>query len=186
MARLPPLNHLPLRIARGARSRGAGGPCGRPRRHPLPPRRSRTHALGHVTGDGWLDDRLADIDDYAARHPDAFAAELERYAGVRRAYVRGLLVQPGWSGGDAWFACFLARATDATCRSVVRARTRAGLDADWQEVAAGSGARPGSDAYAALRLALADSYRRWARPLQPDAALTRALQQRGQREPQEH
>jgi hypothetical protein len=137
---------------------------------------------GHATGDAWLDGGLADIDVYAARYPDAFAAELERYAGVPRAYVLALLEQPGWGGGDAWFACFLARATEATCRSVVRARTSAGPDADWKDVAAGFDARPGSEAWTGIRLSLADSYRRWSRPLQPDAALTRALRQREQQQ----
>lgn len=130
------------------------------------------------TGDAWLDARLADIDRYAARYPDAFADELERYAGVPREYVGGLLAQPRWAGGDAWFACFLARAVQATCRSVVRTRTRLGPEADWEAVAAEFDAAPGSDAYARVRLALADSYRRWDRPLQPDAALRRALRER--------
>jgi hypothetical protein len=137
-------------------------------------------ARARATGDAWLDGRLADIDEYAARYPDAFAAELERYAGVRRAYVHGLLAQPGWGGGDAWFACFLAHATEATCRSVVRARTAAGADANWEQVAGEFGARPGSDAYSAVRLAAADSYHRWARPLKPDAALSRALRKRAE------
>ncbi|AKC87129.1 hypothetical protein [Pseudoxanthomonas suwonensis] len=135
-------------------------------------------AAGYATGDAWIDGRLADIDAYAERHPEAFAAELERYAGVPRAYVAGLLEQPGWRAGDVWFACFLARATEATCRSVVRGRSQAGAAAGWRPVAEDFGAAPGSKAYADLRLALADSYRRWARPLQPDPALTRALRQR--------
>jgi hypothetical protein len=101
------------------------------------------------TGDAWLDARLADIDRYAARYPDAFADELERYAGVPREYVGGLLAQPRWAGGDAWFACFLARAVQATCRSVVRTRTRLGPEADWEAVAAEFDAAPGSDAYPA-------------------------------------
>ena len=134
----------------------------------------------HATGDAWLDARLADIDAYAVRHPEAFADELQRYAGVPRAYVHGLLAQPGWGGGDAWFACFLARATGATCRSIVRERTRAGTDAGWEAVASGSGAGPGSEAYTGVRLALADSFRRWALPLQPDPALSRALRGRAE------
>ncbi len=133
----------------------------------------------HATGDAWLDRRLADIDAYATRHPDAFADELERYAGVPRAYVLGLLEQPGWGGGDAWFACFMARAAMATCRSVVRARTLAGPDATWEQVAAGFQEEdPASALHARVRLALADSYRRWAIPLQPDAAMSRALERR--------
>jgi hypothetical protein len=134
----------------------------------------------YATGDAWIDGRLADIDRYAARHPEAFAAELERYAGVPRAYVQGLLAQPGWHAGDVWFACFLGRAVEATCRSVVRSRSQAreGAEDGWALVAEDFGARPGSAAYAALRLSLADSYLRWARPLQPDAAMTRALRRR--------
>lgn len=134
---------------------------------------------GYGTGDEWLDGRLADTDAYQARYPDAFAAELERYAGIPRDYLGGLLAQPGWDAGDAWLACFLARATDATCRSVVRARARAGTLAPWSSVFADIGAGP--DAIAQVRLALADSYRRWARPLQPDAALAKALRERDAR-----
>ena len=136
----------------------------------------------YATGDAWIDGRLADIDAYAARYPDAFADELERHAGIPQAYTLALLARPGWHGGDAWFACFLGRAVQASCRSVVRERSRADSDATWTAVAAGFDARPGSPAYAALRLALADSYRRWDRPLQPDAALKRALRERGQRQ----
>ena len=136
----------------------------------------------YATGDAWIDGRLADIDAYAARYPDAFADELERHAGIPQAYTLALLARPGWQGGDAWFACFLGRAVQASCRSVVRERSRAGPDATWTAVAGGFDARPGSPAYASLRLALADSYRRWDRPLQPDAALKRALREREQRQ----
>lgn len=133
-----------------------------------------------ATGDAWLDRQLADIDRYAARYPDAFADELERYAGVPRGYVQALIQQQGWRPGDVWFACVLARAVDADCRAVVRRRAAAALEMDWAAVAAQFDALPGRDAYRAIRLAVADSYRRWARPLAPDAALRRALQERDQ------
>ncbi len=136
----------------------------------------------YATGDAWIDGRLADIDAYAARYPDAFADELERHAGIPQAYTLALLARPGWHGGDAWFACFLGRAVQASCRSVVRERSRAGSDATWTSVAAEFDARADSPAYASLRLALADSYRRWDRPLLPDAALKRALREREQRQ----
>ena len=136
----------------------------------------------YATGDAWIDGRLADIDAYAARYPDAFADELERHAGIPQAYTLALLARPGWQGGDAWFACFLGRAVQASCRSVVRERSRAGSDATWTSVAAEFDARADSPAYASLRLALADSYRRWDRPLLPDAALKRALREREQRQ----
>ena len=136
----------------------------------------------YATGDAWIDGRLADIDAYAARYPDAFADELERHAGIPQAYTLALLARPGWHGGDAWFACFLGRAVQASCRSVVRERSRAGSDATWTSVAAEFDARADSPAYASLRLALADGYRRWDRPLLPDAALKRALREREQRQ----
>ena len=136
----------------------------------------------YATGDAWIDGRLADIDRYAARYPDAFADELERHAGIPHGYTLALLARPGWQGGDAWFACFLGRAVQASCRSVVRERSRAGSDATWTSVAAEFDARADSPAYASLRLALADSYRRWDRPLLPDAALKRALREREQRQ----
>jgi len=137
-------------------------------------------APAYATGDAWLDERLADIDRYAARYPDAFLAEVERYAGISRGYVEGLLAQPGWRAGDAWYACFLARAVQTSCRDVVRTRTRS-RGAAWSDVAGALEA--GRDAHAAVRLALADSYRRWDRPLRPDAALERALRERAQATP---
>ena len=91
--------------------------------------------------------------------------------------------QPGWQAGDAWYACFLARVLERGCRQVVRARARLGAAGTWAAVETqlrGDGAAeavtPGSSV--ALRLALADSYRRWGRALQPDTALRRALEQR--------
>ena len=135
----------------------------------------------YATGDAWLDGRLADIDAYAARYPQAFAAELERYAGIPREYTQAVRQQPGWGAGDAWLACFLARELEVSCRSLVRARARsrtAEVEGDWATVI--DGIDGGPVARARVRLALADSYRRWARPLQPDAALDRALRQRAQ------
>lgn len=130
------------------------------------------------TGDAWLDRQLADIDRYASAYPETFAAEVERYAGASRAYVRGLIAQPGWNAGDAWYACFLARALQTDCRSVVRARARLGRQGGWTGVVAELRAENAADPHYALRLSMADSYRRWGRDLQPDAALRRALQQR--------
>jgi hypothetical protein len=129
----------------------------------------------YSSGDAWLDGRLADIDSYAARYPEPFLAELERHAGVSRAYVRALLGRPGWQAGDVWMASFLARETGQDLRSLVRLRSRS-QGRDWQSLL---DERESGDALRlALRLALADSYRHWARPLQPDVTLERALRQR--------
>src|SRR5690606_1865052 len=62
------------------------------------------------TGDAWLDRQLADIDRYASTYPETFAAEVERYAGASRAYVRGPRAPPGWDAGDARCDCFLPAA----------------------------------------------------------------------------
>ncbi len=130
------------------------------------------------TGDAWIDARLADIDRYATHYPEAFAAEVERYAGQPRAYVQGLVAQPGWNAGDAWYACFLARALDSACRTVVRTRARLGEAGSWSAALEALRGEDGPDTAIPLRLALADSYRRWDRTLEPDATLRRALQQR--------
>lgn len=130
------------------------------------------------TGDAWLDAQLEDIDRYATQYPETFAAEVERYAHIPRAYVHGLVAQPGWNPGDAWYACFLARVLETDCRSVVRTRARMGVDGSWADVVGQLAGEEAADPAPALRLALADSYRRWDRGLEPDAALRRALQQR--------
>lgn len=138
------------------------------------------------TGDAWLDARLADIDRYASQYPETFAAEVERYAGMPRGYVQGLAAQPGWRPGDAWYACFLARSLETDCRSVVRARARLGAAGNWREATAQLRGEDGPDVDVPLRLALADSYRRWDRALEPDAALRGALRQRERARQQEN
>ena len=157
------IGQVPAAIARAAAQTRAGTPAERPH---------------YDTGDPWIDARLADIDRYAADYPEAFAAEIERYAGMPRAYVHGLLAQPGWHPGDAWYACFLARALENDCREVVRTRARHGAGGSWSAVEEDLRGEGEAGTGVALRLALADSYRRWGRSLQPDPALRRALQQR--------
>jgi len=134
----------------------------------------------YLSGDAWLDGRLADIDQYAARYPEAFLAELERHGRVSRAYARALLAQPGWRAGDVWLACFLARELQRPCRELVRLRSRSG-GLDWQALLEQLEVTPAQQQ--ALRLALADSYRHWARPLHPDRALQQALQRRAAASP---
>lgn len=115
------------------------------------------------TGDAWVDAHLRDIAVYAERYPDAFADELERYLGVRRNYVLALRLQPGWNGGEVYYACALAQALGQPCRAVVRARTLAGADG-WKAVLAR--VQPGAATPPrAVRESIRRSYAHWARPL---------------------
>ena len=122
-----------------------------------------------VTGDARSDRLLADIDRYAARHRDAFLDELVRYFDAPRALVEDLIDQPGWSAGDLYYACAVARAAGRPCRAVagLRARQR---DLPWQAIAGQVGIVPGSTQAERIRDGFADSYGRWARPLPPDTA----------------
>jgi len=125
--------------------------------------------VGPRTGDAWVDARLADIDRYAARHPEAFADELVRYRGAPRALVEELLDRgEPWSAGDIYFACALAQVVGRPCRAVVGIRDRAPSGA-WADVAGELGAAPGSAPSRRLRSGIVESYRRWARPLPADA-----------------
>lgn len=123
-------------------------------------------AQARGTGDPVVDARIADIDRYAARHPEAFVDELVRYFDAPRALVKDLLEQ-GRAPGDVYYACALARVTGRPCRGVVEARAaRAGED--WEALARSLGVVPGDVRARRLREGMAESYARWARPL-PDA-----------------
>ena len=52
-----------------------------------------------ATGDPAVDRHLADINEYAARYPAAFADEMSRYYAVPRAYVEAMQQQPDWTAG---------------------------------------------------------------------------------------
>lgn len=131
-------------------------------------------APGPRTGDGWVDARVEDIGRYGARYRPALADELVRYHGAPRALVDALLDRPGWTPGDAYFACALAYVSGRPCSDVVARRTRA-ADGGWETVAAALDAAPGSPAFLRLKRGIADSYARWNRPLSPDAELARDL-----------
>jgi hypothetical protein len=116
------------------------------------------------SGDAAIDLRLADINAYAGRYPDAFIDELVRYFDAPRALVADRVGKSGAMPADVYYACAVARVTGRPCRSVLEARARAPTE-DWATVAEGFGVAAGSPEAARLRQAIADSYRRWARPL---------------------
>ena len=126
------------------------------------------------TGDAWLDAQLADINAYASRYPESFLDELVRYAGISYPYVSALLKEQGWPGGDIYLACFLGQAMETGCRPLVRALA-ADRRAGWSVALAQLPSPPQRLQWRAVRHGLVDSYRRWDRPITPDAVLRRQL-----------
>ncbi len=116
-----------------------------------------------ATGNADIDRHLADINEYAARYPAAFADEMTRYYAVPRAYVEAMQQQPDWTAGDIFMACALAQIVGQPCRAVVREWSR-DHEGGWKAVAGRLQAEPGSPQYRRLRSALEATYRRWDRP----------------------
>jgi hypothetical protein len=127
-------------------------------------------STGPRTGDPRHDHRLADVDLYAARWPQAFVDELVRYFDAPRALVEPLLDDPAWTAADLWQACALAHVTGRPCRAVVEAWPAARA-AGWGALGTRLGAPPGSERARRIAAALEASYARWGRPLpaEPDA-----------------
>lgn len=115
------------------------------------------------TGDAVVDARLADINLYAARYPEAFLDELVRYFDAPRPLLRDLLGKDR-AAGDLYYACALARVTGRPCRGVIEAWQAAG-DEGWEAVARRLGVEPGGARARRLREGIAESYARWERPL---------------------
>ena len=124
----------------------------------------RTAAWAPRTGDALVDARLADINVYAARFPDAFVDELVRYFDAPRPLIEELLGQ-GVAAGDLYYACALARVTGRPCRGVIGTRQADGGAAGWEPIARRFGVEPGDARARRLREGIAESYAHWGRPL---------------------
>lgn len=122
-------------------------------------------AWAPATGDAVVDTRLADINVYAARFPQAFVDELVRYFDAPRPLIEELLEKRGREPGDLYYACALARVSGRPCRGVLEARTAAADGEGWQAIAAGLGVEPGDARTKRLREGIAESYARWGRAL---------------------
>jgi len=118
------------------------------------------------TGDAVVDARLADLNGYAARYPEAFIDELVRYFDAPRPLLEDLLDKPATVPGDLYYACALARVSGRPCRGVLEAWLR-GHEAGWEGIAREVGVVPGDARAKRLRVGMAESYARWERPL-PD------------------
>ena len=123
-----------------------------------------TAAWAPRTGDALVDARLADINVYAARFPDAFVDELVRYFDAPRPLIEELLGQ-GVAAGDLYYACALARVTGRPCRGVIGTRQADGGAAGWEPIARRFGVEPGDARARRLREGIAESYAHWGRPL---------------------
>jgi len=119
------------------------------------------------TGDAVVDVRLADINRYARRYPEAFVDELVRYFDAPRPLLEELLGSRRAMPGDIYYACALARVTGRPCRGVLEAWA-AGHEGGWQGIAGDLGVEPGGARARRLREGMADSYAHWGRPL-PEA-----------------
>lgn len=126
------------------------------------------------SGDAWVDAQLDDISVYADRYRQAFIDELARYHGAPRNGVQQWLSRPGWQAGDVYFACAIANVLARPCSEVVALRQQPEPVA-WQAVLDELQADPRSDAFRRVKRGILFSYARWARPIEPDAALRRML-----------
>ena len=115
------------------------------------------------TGDAVVDARLADIDRYAARYPEAFVDELVRYFDAPGALIEDQLGKDR-APGDLYYACALARVSGRPCRGVLEAWI-AGHEEGWPGIARDVGVAPGDARALRLREGIAESYARWGRPL---------------------
>ena len=124
------------------------------------------------TGSDWIDARLLDMNDYAARYRDAFVDEIVRYHQAPRALVEEALADEGMSAGDVYFACALAQAIGRPCRAVVDV-WRSDSSDGWQGVAERLDLDQLAGIHRRIRSDITESYARWARPLDPGAPPTR-------------
>ena len=120
------------------------------------------------TGNPWIDARLLDMGAYASRYRDAFVDEIVRYHEAPRALVEEALADDAMTAGDVYFACSLAQAIGRPCRIVVDAWRHDASDG-WEGVGARMGVAPLAGIHRRIRGDIAESYVRWARPLDSSA-----------------
>lgn len=116
------------------------------------------------TGDAWVDQVLADVNQYGERYHDAFVDEMVRYYGAPREYVDELMDKQHWKPGDVYYACAIAQIVGRSCRYVAEEWQR-DHERGWGGLAERMGIKPGSTQFQRLKSGFAPSYERWARPL---------------------
>lgn len=116
------------------------------------------------TGDIWVDQTLADVNQYGDRYRDSFVDEMVRYYGAPRDYVSDLLVKQRWAPGDVYYACAIGQVLGRSCRYVAEEWQRDHGEG-WGVLAQRMGIKPGSDEFHRLKAGFAPTYQRWSRPL---------------------
>lgn len=116
------------------------------------------------TGDVWVDTRLGEINDYGRRYREPFVSEITGYYGASRSLIDELLDRRGWSPGDVYYACAIARSLGVPCLNVVREYDR-NPGQGWGAVAQRMGIKPGSPAFHALKRGAVGTYDRWGYPI---------------------
>lgn len=128
---------------------------------PVAPRMSNAPLAPPV--DAWIDVQFDDLDVYAGRYRAAFEDELARYQDAPRDLIAQLRAS-GWSQGDIYAACLVARTVGRPCRVVAEAWTR-DRGQRWDSVAAHFGIAAGSNALERMKIAIKSTYQRSGRPL---------------------
>lgn len=119
-----------------------------------------------TTGHAWIDERMIDIGQYAARHREAFVDEIVRYRQAPRGMIEEALDGGGIPPADVYYACLLAQGTGRPCRTILEARRRQ-PEAGWQALTEQLGIEVDAAMARRFRDDIAASYERWARPLAP-------------------
>ena len=116
------------------------------------------------TGDVWLDNRVGEVNDYGSRYREPFISEINRNYGAPRSLLVDLLERRGWSPGDVYYACALARAANVPCETIVRDYERDRAQG-WGALAKARGIKPGSAAFHAMKRGTVATYDRWGYPI---------------------
>lgn len=165
--------HRPARIAALALLLAAGGAAAQDFAVDWNPR----------SGDAWIDQYLADMNQYGDRHRDSFIDEMVRYYGAPRLLVTELLTSRRWAPGDVYYACAIGQIIGRACQYVVDEWDRSHGEG-WGVVAQRLGIRPGSAEFHRLKRGFVPTYDRWSRPMRLDAELERHYSERDH--PQTH
>jgi hypothetical protein len=139
---------------------------------------SKVSGWNPQTGDATVDATLGDINQYAARYPEAFVDEIVRYHAAPRALVDALMHNPQWTPGDIYYACALAQTAGQPCRAVVE-QWQHDHSQGWGAIAHGLGVQPGSAEFDRLKQGFISSFAHWGRPLPTEPAIRGDRHDRG-------
>ena len=142
------------------------------------PAHAQTVGYNIRTGDVWVDTRLGEINDYGRRYRDPFVSEMTGHYGAPRSLVLDLLDRRGWSPGDVYFACSIARALGIPCLDVVQ-RYERNPGQGWGNLAKQMGIKPGSREFHALKNGAVGTYDRWGYPIRIDQRVSVDWSQHG-------